>query len=90
MNRVCLVACDTLHIDEARRVVRLGDRDFVEGDLITLDGNEGLVYAGQVAAVNVVDEVLLARLAALREVSGPGPAQKPGKHKHQHPHQHHA
>jgi len=90
MNRVCLVACDNLHIDEARRVVRLGDRDFDEGDLITLDGNEGLVYAGQVAAVSVVDEVLLARLAALREAPGHGPAQKPGKHKHPHPHQHHA
>ena len=67
MNKVCLVACSALSIDEASRRIRINDRDFAEGDLITLDGNEGLVYAGQVATVSVTDEALLARLHALRK-----------------------
>ena len=81
MNKVCLVACSALQIDEARRSVRLGEREFAEGDVITLDGNEGQVYAGQVATVSVVDEALLARLHALRRsrpVAG-RPAHKAGK-----------
>ena len=85
MNKVCLVACSALHIDEVRRSVRIADREFAEGDLITLDGNEGEVYAGRVATVSVTDETLLARLHVLREAR---PAAGPMTHKsgkHQHP-----
>lgn len=85
MNKVCLVACSALHIDEVCRSVRIDDREFAEGDLITLDGNEGLVYSGQVATVSVTDETLLARLHALRNAS---PRTDPLAHrsgKHQHP-----
>lgn len=87
MNKVCLVACSALHIDEAGRSVRIDDRDFAEGELITLDGNEGLVYAGRVATVSVVDEALLARLHALRGTLPPkvAAARKPRSGKHQHP-----
>jgi len=81
MNKVCLVACSALQIDEAQRSVRIGERTFAEGDVITLDGNEGLVYAGQVATVSVVDEALLARLHALRKAAS-RPAHKSGKHQH--------
>jgi pyruvate,orthophosphate dikinase len=86
MNRVCLVACSALQIDEAGRSVRINDREFAEGELITLDGNEGLVYAGQVATVSVTDEALLARLHALRKTRSPAgpstPRSKAGKHQH--------
>ncbi|WP_231698364.1 PEP-utilizing enzyme [Ottowia caeni] len=66
MNKVCLVACDELHIDEAHRSVQIGQQELSEGDVITLDGNEGLVYAGMVATESVIDEDLLARLRTLR------------------------
>jgi len=66
MNKVCLVACSGLYIDETRRSVRFNEREFAEGDVITLDGNEGLVYAGQVATASVTDDALLSRLHALR------------------------
>lgn len=69
MNKVCLVACGALRIDEARRSVRIGEHELAEGEVITLDGNEGLVYAGQVATVSVSDEALLARLHALRKAA---------------------
>lgn len=84
MNKVCLVACSALLIDEAHRRVRIDEHEFAEGDLITLDGNEGLVYAGQVATVSVTDEALLARLHALRHSMQASSASthKSGKHQH--------
>jgi pyruvate,orthophosphate dikinase len=46
LGKVCLVGCEALQIDLARRGVRLNGRDFAEGDLLTLDGHAGAVYAG--------------------------------------------
>jgi pyruvate,orthophosphate dikinase len=84
MNKVCLVACSALLIDEAHRRVRFEQHEFAEGDLITLDGNEGRVYAGQVATVSVTDETLLARMHALRHSlpASSAAAHKSGKHQH--------
>ncbi|SFL75962.1 PEP/pyruvate-binding domain-containing protein [Rugamonas rubra] len=66
MGKVCLVACAGLRIDEAARQVTLGGLVLREGELITLDGNEGLVYAGAVGLVSERPLELLARLADLR------------------------
>lgn len=66
LGKVCLVGCDGLKIDLVARTVRLGDLTLREGDLITLDGNDGAVYAGALDSVRVPDEALLARLRALR------------------------
>ncbi|WP_028311066.1 MULTISPECIES: PEP/pyruvate-binding domain-containing protein [Derxia] len=66
LGKVCLVGCDGLEIDPARRRLRLGDRTLAEGDDITLDGNSGAVYAGALATRAEADAGLLARLAALR------------------------
>lgn len=65
-GKVCLVACGALRIDGPGRGIRLGERAFAEGDVITLDGNEGRIYAGRVATVSIIDEPLLERLRALR------------------------
>jgi len=37
---------ETLQIDMKERVVRFGRTLVKEGDIVTLDGNEGLVYGG--------------------------------------------
>ncbi|MBK9573628.1 MAG: pyruvate, phosphate dikinase [Rhodoferax sp.] len=66
LGKVCLVACDGLKIDLSARTVGLGDLTLREGDLITLDGNDGAVYAGALASVRVPDEALLERLRKLR------------------------
>lgn len=76
MNRVCLVACSALQIDEEQRRVRLGEHSFAEGDVMTLDGNDGCVYAGAVATHETTDTALLARLTALRQATH-APAHKP-------------
>ncbi|MFY9460330.1 MAG: PEP-utilizing enzyme, partial [Aquabacterium commune] len=65
MGKVCLVGCATLHIDEAQRTATFGELTLREGDVLTLDGNEGRIYAGAVRTVVEAPTELLARLARL-------------------------
>ncbi len=65
LGKVCLVGCENLLIDEARRQVQLGGQVLAEGALITLDGNEAAIYAGAASVVESVPEALLARIQAL-------------------------
>jgi pyruvate,orthophosphate dikinase len=48
LDKVCLVDCRALVIDIEHRRIRLGDHSFAEGDMLTLDGEAGDVYAGKV------------------------------------------
>lgn len=65
LGKVCLVGCEALRLDEAERTLEIGGHILREGDLLTLDGNEGAIHAGAVAVVEFVPEGLLARLDAL-------------------------
>ncbi|WP_374445657.1 PEP/pyruvate-binding domain-containing protein [Stella sp.] len=66
LGKVCLVGCEALEIDEARRCLAATDVRLAEGTEITLDGNEGRIFAGRAAVVEDVPGPLLARLAALQ------------------------
>ena len=66
MGKVCLVGCAGLAIDEGARTISIGATTLHEGDLITLDGNEGVVHAGAARVQVDYPQDLLARLAALR------------------------
>lgn len=79
LGRVCLVGCESLRIDLTARTVHFGDRVLNEGDVITLDGTEGLVYPGTVAAVMVPDEGLIERLQDLRAFQGRIPHRNHGR-----------
>jgi len=78
LGRVCLVGCDDLHLDTAARTIRMGDLLLHEGDTITLDGNEGVVYNGTVAAAMVPDAELVSRLRSLRALHAAGHQRKHG------------
>ncbi len=67
LGKVCLVGCTDLQIDETARTVQVGDTTLHEGELITLDGNEGVFYAGAARVEIRYPEELLARLDALRQ-----------------------
>jgi pyruvate,orthophosphate dikinase len=66
MGRVCLVGCEALQIDEGRRELQLAGQVLAEGDLLTLDGNEGLIYAGAARTEWRDDTALLQALERLR------------------------
>ena len=66
LGKVCLVGCATLQIDETARTIRFGETTVYEGEVLTLDGNDGAIYAGATRIEVVYPEALLARLDALR------------------------
>jgi pyruvate,orthophosphate dikinase len=63
-GRVCLVGCAELRVDEGARACSFGAREFQEGDVITLDGESGLIYAGCVPVVVERPTDALAAVAA--------------------------
>jgi pyruvate,orthophosphate dikinase len=66
LGKTCLVGCNALQIDLGTRSLRLGSQTLHEGDALTLDGNDGAVYAGQARIALVPDTALQARLHTLR------------------------
>jgi pyruvate, orthophosphate dikinase len=70
LGKVCLVGCAQMQLDEIGRTLQIGETTLREGDLLTLDGNDGAVYAGAVhtAVEPLVD--LQAHLTHLRAVQG--------------------
>ncbi len=66
LGKVGLIGCADLKIDEAARTIVLGSTTLHEGDVLTLDGNDGGVYAGAAQTEVHYPDDLLARLAVLR------------------------
>lgn len=65
LGKVCLVGCEALVIDEAERTIRIGTTELREGDLVTLDGNDGAIYGGETRVEERVPHDLVERLARL-------------------------
>lgn len=76
LGKVCLVGCESLRIDLSARTLQIGKTVLHEGDVITLDGNDGAIYPGAVAAVMVPDKALLKRLQALRTSQAVAPVHR--------------
>ncbi len=51
LGKVCLVGCADAHVDADARTLRIGEATLREGDLLTIDGNEGAIYAGELRTV---------------------------------------
>jgi len=67
LGKVCLVGCADLRLDAQRQTVAFGPHEYTVGESLTLDGNQGIVYAGALAVVDVPDLHLQRRLQALRD-----------------------
>jgi pyruvate,orthophosphate dikinase len=61
-----LVGCQYLTINQAQRSMTIGEASLFEGDMLTLDGNEGHIYAGRLSVVNQPDTALFERLKMIR------------------------
>jgi pyruvate,orthophosphate dikinase len=72
LGKACLVGCADLHVDETMQIGMLGSRVLHEGDVITIDGDSGLVFAGCVdVVVNRPDEALAIIESWRRQMSEP-------------------
>lgn len=67
LGKVCLVGCEAMAVDEAARCLTIAGVRYTEGAMLTLDGNEGQVYAGTAAVTLDVPTELLQRLERLRQ-----------------------
>ncbi len=64
MGKVCLVGCRELAVDQAKRGCSIGGRVLREGQVISLDGAGGGIYAGPVEVVRTKPERELAIFAS--------------------------
>jgi pyruvate,orthophosphate dikinase len=64
LGKVCLVACPDLEIDLDRRSCRIGRKTMEEGDYLSLDGNDGKIYAGLLEIVTERPDRELATIAS--------------------------
>jgi pyruvate,orthophosphate dikinase len=51
MGKPCVSGCEAIHIDDIRRCATIGDTTLHEGDVVTINGSNGHVYAGEVPTV---------------------------------------
>jgi pyruvate,orthophosphate dikinase len=66
LNKVCLVSCAALEIDPGGEGGRIGAQIIRPKDWLTLDGNDGTIYADRAQFVIERPEAALTRLNALR------------------------
>lgn len=64
LGKVCLVGCADLHVDGFTRSCTLGAQRLHEGEVVTLDGDTGFVYAG---AIPTIKERPTAELAVVAD-----------------------
>lgn len=62
MGRVCLVGCHELRIDVTTRQCTLGANTLKEGDYLSLDGETGNIYEGQLQVIHERPYEALAKL----------------------------
>ena len=55
-GKCCIVGCSAVHIDYYKKIVKIGDQTFKEGDYITLNGTAGKVYAGKLPMMDAGEE----------------------------------
>ena len=51
MGTCCVAGAGELHIDAKSKIIRVGEREIKEGDIITLDGSTGEVMFGEVDTI---------------------------------------
>ena len=63
LGKPCVVGCPSLRIDLRRRACSIGEVTVAEGDVLTIDGNTGAVYAGNVDVVaeRPAEEIAIAK-----------------------------
>ena len=47
----CVAGCETIHVDEEKKLFTVGNRIIKEGDSISIDGGTGEVFAGEIKTV---------------------------------------
>lgn len=75
LDKPCIVGCAAVEVDPADRLVRVGDRCCAEGDVLSVDGGTGEVFAADLPTSRGADQIgdRLARLLAWADERAGGP-----------------
>ena len=57
-GKCCIVGCEDVKIDFKKGEVHIGDKTFKEGDLLSLNGSKGWVYAEEVKMIDATENPL--------------------------------
>ena len=57
-GKCCIVGCDAVHIDMNARTVNIAGKTYKEGDLLSLNGSKGWVYAEEVKMIDATENPL--------------------------------
>lgn len=68
LGKVCLVGCEALRIDPSLRSCQLGGTVLHEGDIISVDGGHGTIYAGAISIRHHKPKELLAEVRRWRKL----------------------
>lgn len=71
LGKVCLVSCPGLVADVVGRAVWIGDRKLVEGEFLSIDGNDGAIYPGRLTVVTERPERELAVIRSWQAAGKP-------------------
>jgi pyruvate,orthophosphate dikinase len=66
LGKVCLVGCTSLRIDPSQEHCMLGQEHLREGENVTLDGDQGRIYRGQLSVIHERPEYELVEVTAWR------------------------
>ncbi len=75
-RKCCIVGCTGLIIDENRKVFKIGNKSFREGDIISIDGATGCIYEGSIPIVKPEISENLARIMKWANEYGMNPRRK--------------
>ncbi len=51
MGKCCVAGATSVNVNEELKVMKIGDQEFHEGDVISIDGSTGKIYAGEIKKV---------------------------------------
>jgi pyruvate,orthophosphate dikinase len=51
-GKCCIVGCGALEVDAVKKIVKVNGKSFKEGDVFTLNGTRGYVYAGELPMIS--------------------------------------
>ncbi len=54
-GKCCIVGCSALHIDTAKKIMKIDGKEYKEGSYFTLNGTKGYVYAGELAMISAAE-----------------------------------
>jgi len=54
-GKCCIVGCSAIHIDYQKKTMTIGAHVFKEGDIVTLNGTKGYVYAGSLPMIDATE-----------------------------------